>query len=171
MPGKQPDELQLPKWVKVTKKRFDRIKNMVQDAKYNSFQARPNWSSLINFNKSKKLLQGNEYSKIAYVKALKIINNIRSNIIKITNKGILKSSQVEVANILHMIDDIFTGKIKSARVNNEVSLKIFKGKLDRKKQEADTTDMPELWSEESAEQKKKKGKRNRTKNTNTRSNA
>ena len=171
MPGKQPDELQLPKWVKVTKKRFDRIKNMVQDAKYNSFQARPNGSSLINFNKSKKLLQGNEYSKIAYVKALKIINNIRSNIIKITNKGILKSSQVEVANILHMIDDIFTGKIKSARVNNEVSLKIFKGKLDRKKQEADTTDMPELWSEESAEQKKKKGKRNRTKNTNTRSNA
>ena len=60
-----------------------------------------------------------------------------------------------MANILYMIDDIFTGKIKSARVNNEVSLKIFKGKLDRKKQESDTTDMPELWSEESAEQKKK----------------
>ena len=95
MPGKQPDELQLPKWVKVTKKRFDRIKNMVQDAKYNSFQARPNGSSLINFNKSKKLLQGNKYSKIAYVKALKIINNIRSNIIKILIRGFLNQTKLK----------------------------------------------------------------------------
>ena len=141
---------------------------MVQDAKYNSLQARRN--GLINFIEWKKLLQGIEYSKITYEKALKIINNIRSNIIKITNKGILKSNQVEVVNILYMIDDIFTGKIKSARVNNEGSLKIFKGKLDKKKQESDTTDMLELESEESAEQKKK-GKRSWTKNTNTRSNA
>ena len=107
----------------------------------------------------KKLLQGIEYSKITYEKALKIINNIRSNIIKITNKGILKSNQVEVVNILYMIDDIFNEKTKSARVNNEDSLKIFKGKCDRKKQESDeqpdTTDMPELESEESAEQNKK----------------
>ena len=31
--GKQPDELRLPKWVKVSKQRFDVIKKKVQNAK------------------------------------------------------------------------------------------------------------------------------------------
>ena len=33
LPGEQPDELKLPKWVKVTKQRFDVIKKEVQNAK------------------------------------------------------------------------------------------------------------------------------------------
>ena len=37
LPGEQPDELKLPKWVKVSKKRFDMIKNKVQNAKNNNF--------------------------------------------------------------------------------------------------------------------------------------
>ena len=36
--GKQPDELQLLKWVKVSKKRFDRMKNKVQNAKIIVYQ-------------------------------------------------------------------------------------------------------------------------------------
>ena len=58
-----------------------------------------------------------------------------------------------------MIDEIFTGKIKSVEANNDDILEVFEEKLDREKQESneqpDTTNMPELESEESAEQNKK----------------
>ena len=71
MPGDQSDELKLLKWVKVSKKRFDMIKNKVQNAKNNNLKARPNRKSLINFNESKKLLQDIEHSKITCEEALK----------------------------------------------------------------------------------------------------
>ena len=50
LPGKQPDELLLPKQIKVSKKRFDVIKHKVQNAKNNNMKARPNRKSLIIFN-------------------------------------------------------------------------------------------------------------------------
>ena len=86
MPGEQSDDLKLPEWVKVSKKRSDKIRNKVQNAKNNSLQARPNRSSLINFNESNKLLQYIEDSRITYEQALKRINNIRCHITKIIKK-------------------------------------------------------------------------------------
>ena len=77
--GDQSDELKLPKWVKVSKKRFDMIKSKVQNAKNNDLKARPSRKSLINFNESNKLLQKIEHSKITYEEALNRINNIRSS--------------------------------------------------------------------------------------------
>ena len=157
--GKQPDELQLPKWVKISKKRFDRIKNTVQNAKNNSLRAKPNRSGLINFNESNKLLQDIEHSKITYEEALKRIRNIRSDIAKIINQVSLNLNQVEVINTLFMVDEIFTGEIKTVKANNEGALEVFKEKSDREKQESDeqpdTTNMLELESEESAGQNKK----------------
>ena len=98
--GEQPDELKLPKWVKVSKKRFDMIKNKVQNAKNNNLQASPNRSSLINFSESNNLLQGIEYSRISHEEALKRIKNIRSDIKKIVDKNSLNSNQVKVLNVL-----------------------------------------------------------------------
>ena len=61
----------------------------------------------------------------------------------------------------------------SVEINNEGNLEVFKGKSDTERKESDeqpdTTDMSELESEKSAEEKK--STRKRTKNTNTRSNA
>ena len=157
--GKQPDELQLPKWVKISKKRLDRIKNTAQNAKNNSLRTKPNRRGLNNFNESKKLLQDIEHSKITYEEALKRIRNIRSDIAKIINQGSLNLNQVEVINTLFMVDEIFTGEIKTVKANNEGTLEVFKEKSDREKQESDeqpdTTNMLELESEESAEQNKK----------------
>ena len=73
LPGEQSDELKLLKWVKVSKKRFDVIKNKVQNAKNNNLQARSNRSSLINFNES---------DKTEDEEALKRIKNIRGDIKK-----------------------------------------------------------------------------------------
>ena len=71
LPVEQPDELKLPKWVKVSKKRFDKRKNKIQNAKNNSLQARANRTILINFNESGRLLQDIEHSEITYEEALK----------------------------------------------------------------------------------------------------
>ena len=73
MPGEQSDELKLLKWVKVSKKRFDVIKNKVKNAKNNNLQAIPNRSSLINFNES---------NKTEDEEALKRIKNVRGDIKK-----------------------------------------------------------------------------------------
>ena len=64
--GKQSDQSMLPKWIKVSKKRFDVIKNKVQNAKKNKLQARRNRSRLVTLNESNKLLQDIEHSKITY---------------------------------------------------------------------------------------------------------
>ena len=73
MSDEQSDELKLLKWVKESKKRFGVIKNKVQNAKNNNLQARPNRSSLINFNES---------DKTDDEKALRRIKNIRGDIKK-----------------------------------------------------------------------------------------
>ena len=56
------------------------VKNKVQNAKNSNLEARPNRGRLINFDKSNKLLQDIEHSKITYEEASKRINNIRSDI-------------------------------------------------------------------------------------------
>ena len=51
-----------------------------------------------------------------------------------------------------MANDIFTGESESVRVNGKGDFEVFKEKLDKEKQESneqpDTTDIPELDSEE-----------------------
>ena len=56
------------------------VKNKVQNAKNSNLEDRPNRGRLINFDKSNKLLQDIEHSKITYEEASKRINNIRSDI-------------------------------------------------------------------------------------------
>ena len=128
--------------------------------KNNNLQARPNRSNAINFNESNNLLYDIEHSKITYEEAMKRIQNICSDINKIINMQSLNSNQINVLNILFMVDGILTGDFfESVEANNEGNFEIFKEKSDKEKQESDeepdTTDMPELESEEPAEQNKK----------------
>ena len=81
--GEQPDESNLPKWVKVSKQKFDVIKKKVHNAKISNLQARPKRSKVININESNKLLHEIENSQITYEEALKRKENIRSDINKL----------------------------------------------------------------------------------------
>ena len=56
LPGEQPDESNLPKWIKVSKQRFDMIKKKVRNAKINNLKARPKGGNVINIKESNKLL-------------------------------------------------------------------------------------------------------------------
>ena len=150
----QPDESNLPKWIKVSKRRFNVIKKKVQNTKSNNLQARPQEGKVININGSKKLLHEIENSQITYEEALKIIENIRSDINRLVSAQSVNSNQVNALNIILMINEIFTGESESVRVNEKGDIEIFKEKLDKEKQESNEqpniTNKPELESEESA---------------------
>ena len=81
--GDQLDKSKLLKWIKVSKRRFNVIKNKVQNSKNKNWQARPNRSKVISFSESNKLLYDIENSKITYEEALERIRNIRRDINKI----------------------------------------------------------------------------------------
>ena len=133
LPVEQLDEFKLPKWIKVSKKRFDVIKKKVQNTENNSWQARPNRSKVINYNESNKLLHDIEHSKITYEEALKRIRNIGSDVNKIINMQSLNSNQINVLNVLFMVDGIFTGEIESVKANNEGNFQVLKEKSDKEK--------------------------------------
>ena len=158
LPGEKSDESNLPKWIKVSKQRFDVIKKKIQNAKINNLQARPKGGKVINANESKKLLHEIENIQITYEEVLKEIKNIYSDINKLVNAQSINVNQVNVLNIIFMVDETFTGKNKSVGVNGKGDFEIFKEKSDKGKQKSneqpDTTDMPELESEESAAERR-----------------
>ena len=108
LPGEQPDGSNLPKWVKISKQRFDVIKKKVQNAKINNLQARPKESKDINIKESNKLLHEMETSQITYEEALKRIENIRRDINKRISMQSLNTSQISLLNILFMANETFT---------------------------------------------------------------
>ena len=160
LPGEQPDELKLPKWVKVTKQRFDVIKKEVQNAKKKkNLQARPNCSRLVTSSESDKLLQDIEHGKITYEEALKKMTNIYDDISMFLKLDSFTSNQSKILSILFMEFEIFTGKVRMLEKNDEDEFEVFlkKNKNTHNKQESDeqtgTTNMPELESKESDAQR------------------
>ena len=129
MPGEQPDDLNLPKGIKVSKKRFDVIKKKVQNAKINNLQARPKGGKVININESNKLLHEIENSQITYEEALKRIKNILSDINKLVSVQCINLNQANMLNIIFMVNEIFTGESESVEVNEKDDLKIFFKKI------------------------------------------
>ena len=146
MLGEQPDESNLPKWVIVSKQRFDVIKKKVQNAKINNLQARLKGGKVININNSNKLLYEIENSQITYEEALTRIENIHSHINKIISMQSLNLNEINLLNILFNVNEIFTGKSESVGVNEKGNLEIFKEKSDKEKQKSNekphTTDIP-----------------------------
>ena len=160
--GEQSDELKLPKWVKVTKQRFDVTKSKIQNAKNNSLQARPNRSKLVTLNESNKLLQDIEYDKISYEEAWKKRTYILGDIKKFNSLTSFTQNQLKVVNALFMVDEVFTGKFKVYELNNEGKYELFdeKSDIDRKEsdEQLDTTNKPEIGSGESeAERRNQRG--------------
>ena len=88
------------------------IKNKVENAKINNLQARTKGSKVINNNESNKLLYEIENSQITCEKALKRIENIRSDINKIICMQSLNLNQINLLNILFMANEVFTGELR-----------------------------------------------------------
>ena len=94
----QPDELNLPKWIKVSKQKIDVKKRKVQNEKKKKkkkkkLQERPSHKNLVTSSESNELLQDMEHGKITYEAALKKITNIRNVIIMFLKLNFLKKNQ------------------------------------------------------------------------------
>ena len=157
MDSRKRSDKTLPDWVKVGERRFDRIKNKVENAKNNNLQARA-FDRFVNFVESNKSIQEIAYGNIIHKKALQRIISIHDDIDKSIPQEILTLNQVEVLNILFMKDEFFTGKIKFVRANNEGVPGVFEQESNIARQkstkQSDTADMPDLEDEESAAQGK-----------------
>ena len=86
-------EKALPNWVKVSKKRFDAIKNAVQNSKRDNLQARPHHVSPINFDNSSKLIQDIVHGNITYEEALNKWLTSMTILQKLLNKKVLTQTK------------------------------------------------------------------------------
>ena len=152
---------ELPKWIKVSEKRFNVIKNEIEQAKNKNLQARPDRGSSIYSDESYKLIKDIELGKITHEEALKTMTNIHNNIERLDGLNEFNSNQAKVINTLFMVEEIFTVKFKRYKLSGTKYL-LLKSKSDKKKsgmveqkfdKQTDTTDTPELEREEPAAQR------------------
>ena len=135
--GEQSNELKLPKWVKVNKKRFNETLSKVTKAKNKGLRINvdgreitpDNIESLLK-DLGNEILDGREF-KNRY-------NDIVDDVETIVNKPIITRNQEKIVEIMSLLKEILKAK------SNE---------------QLDTKDMPELESEESAaERRNQQGK-------------
>ena len=122
----------LPNWVKVDKKRFDRIKNETQNAKNkNEFVVLGGNGDRINANDSYQLIQDIENGKTTHEETLKEIFKICNDIERLNELAKINQNQANMLKILFMTDETFTGiRSQYKKVNNEYVL--FRTKIDEK---------------------------------------
>ena len=130
----QPGRLMLPKWVKVSKKRFNEILSTITEVKNNGLRINADGRE-ITLDKAESLLNGVGSGKIDAHEFKEKYNDIVDDVEKILNRSTLTRNQNDIVKILSLLKEISKSNDK---------------KTD---EQLDATHMPELKSEESAEQR------------------
>ena len=128
-------KLRLPKWTKVSEKRFNEILNTITEAKNNRLRANINGKE-ITLDKAENLLKDIASGKINGHEFKEKYNDIVNDVTLVLDKAKPTKNQNNIVEILLLLTEIFKPR---------------DNKIDEK---PDTTDMPELESEESAEQRR-----------------
>ena len=141
---------------KVSKKRFDVIKRKVQDTKNNNLQARPNRGDLLLLMNVTNYFMTQNIVKLLMKKHRREQKIFAAIFARFDNLDYFTQNQVKLLNNLFMVNEIFTGKLKSLEQNSKGNLEVFQEKSDKEKQESDEQpDNTDMLSEQSAEQNKK----------------
>ena len=126
---------------------------------------------IIQTNNNLKIIQDILHVNINYEEASNETANIDNNFAKITGLKSLNSNQIKVINTYFMVKEIITAEAKELMENDKGEIYIFKPKSDhpdeqkesntarqrfaeQPNEQPDTIGIPDLESEESAEQKK-----------------
>ena len=129
------DKLKLPRWVKASKKRFNEILSIITEGKNNGLKADLDGEE-ITLAKAESWLKGISSKKINRHEFREKYNDIVDNVEKILTKQPLKINEQNMIKILSLLKEIINPNDK---------------KTD---QQPDTTNMPELESERSTEQRR-----------------
>ena len=127
--GEQPDELKLPKWVNVNKKKIYELLITVNEAKNDRLEISVDGRK-ITLDNSQMLLKDRVSGKIDGSEFKKEYNNIADDVENILKTPRLTRSQNKMVEMLLLLKEI--------------------PKLKKSDEQPDTADMPELESEESA---------------------
>ena len=131
---KQSVELKLPKWVNVSKERFNNILSTISKAKNDGLKTNVDGRE-ITLDNAESLLKGAASRKINGSHFQKEYNNIVDDVEIILQKSMFTRSQNRMVEVLSLLGEIT--KLKDKKIDEQ----------------PDTTDMPELESEEPAGQK------------------
>ena len=138
---------ELPPWIKVPKSRFNEIKYVITRANESKLMTRLEKRNIALKN-AEKLLEGIISGKINKKKATDMYNDIAEDVNKL-NKLKPTESRKKMLPIFEQLEEIFVRSKADASVDDEAD--------DEADEQPDTTDMPELESEESAGQRKQQG--------------
>ena len=135
MPDKQSDELKLPKWVRVSKEKFNEILNIITNAKSDGLKTNVDGRQ-ITLDNTESLLKDITSGKINGNGFKREYNIIVDDVKAILQKSMLTRSQEKIVEILSL------------------SKEIPKSKDKKTDEQPDIAYMPELESDESAEKEK-----------------
>ena len=103
--GEQPDELKLPKWVKVNKKRFNEILSTVTKAKNEGLKISVDGTE-ITLDNTESLLKNLGNGKLDGNEFKREYNNIGDDVEAIVNKPIITRNQEKLAEIMSLLTHI-----------------------------------------------------------------
>ena len=107
----QPGRLMLPKWVKVSKKRFNEILSTITEAKNNGLRINANGRE-ITLYKAESLLKGIGSGRIDRHEVKEKYNDIVDDVEKILNRSTLTRNQINMVEILSLLGEILKAKDK-----------------------------------------------------------
>ena len=128
---KNSDQLKLPKWMEVSRKRFNEILSIITKSKNAGLKTNVDERE-ITLDNAQSLLKGIASRKIKKSQFQKEYNNIVDDVDAILQKSMLTKSQGKIVDILSLLKEI--PKFKNKELGEQ----------------QDTTDMSELKKEESA---------------------
>ena len=134
-----PDELKLPKWVNVSKDRFNEILIIITKTENNGLKTNVDRKG-ITLDNAESLVEGIASGKINGSKFKRKYNNIVDDVEAILQKSMVTRSKEEMVEILSLLSEILRSKEK------------------KRNEQPDTTDMTELESEESVARKEQLAK-------------
>ena len=111
MKSTKSDKLKLPKWVKVSEKRFNEILNTITKAKNNRLKINVNGKEII-LDKAESLLKEIGSEKIDGHEFEEKYDDIVDDVILILHKTVLTKNQSSIINILLPLKEIFKPKDK-----------------------------------------------------------
>ena len=129
------DKLKLPKWAKVSKKRFNEILIIITEAKNNGLKVNVDGEE-ITLDKAESLLKDMSSKKMNGHEFKEKYNDIAEGVKKILNKQSVATNEVNMIKPLSLLQEIIKPNDK------------------KRDKQRDTTNMPELESEESAKQRR-----------------
>ena len=98
------DKLKLPKWVKVSKKRFNEILSIITEAKNNGLKANVDGEE-ITLDKAESLLKDMSSKKMNGHEFKEKYNDITLDVKKILNKQSVTTNEEKIINILSVLKD------------------------------------------------------------------